>query len=182
MPTGRHEDENHMIARRKARDARPTASITPEASWPSATGMSRGRSPLITDRSEWHSPAAAIFTRTSPKTRLLQIGLDDFERLRVLIGTRRSLGSQQGYSGFHVTLPLGTLMSNRLLPRPDGYPIALRSRQVNSRRGRRLSFGTLHVYESSYEAVKTAPSHVEYRARANDPLTQAPSPFSACSP
>jgi peptide/nickel transport system substrate-binding protein len=29
--------------------------------------LGRGRSPLITDRSEWHSPAAPIFTSTSPR-------------------------------------------------------------------------------------------------------------------
>ena len=38
----------------------------PDASWPSTMGITRGRSPLMTERSEWHSPAAAIFTSTSP--------------------------------------------------------------------------------------------------------------------
>ena len=44
----------------------PSASTMPDASWPSAIGIGRGRSPLITERSEWHRPAAAIFTSTSP--------------------------------------------------------------------------------------------------------------------
>ncbi len=29
-------------------------------------GTGRGRSPVITDRSEWHTPAAAMRTTTSP--------------------------------------------------------------------------------------------------------------------
>jgi hypothetical protein len=45
----------------------PTSSTTPADSWPSAIGIGRGRSPLMTDRSEWHSPAAAIRTSTSPR-------------------------------------------------------------------------------------------------------------------
>src|SRR5262245_12981875 len=44
----------------------PISSTMPAASWPSAIGVGRGRSPLITDRSEWQRPAAAIFTSTSP--------------------------------------------------------------------------------------------------------------------
>ena len=48
-------------------DARArAASTTPAASWPRAIGMGRGRSPLITDRSEWQRPAAPICTRISP--------------------------------------------------------------------------------------------------------------------
>ena len=45
----------------------PSASTMPAASWPSSMGVGRGRSPLMTERSEWHSPAAAIFTSTSPR-------------------------------------------------------------------------------------------------------------------
>ncbi|KAG1165183.1 hypothetical protein G6F35_018930 [Rhizopus arrhizus] len=44
----------------------PVSTTSPEDSWPSTMGTPRGRSPLITDRSEWHSPAALIFTSTSP--------------------------------------------------------------------------------------------------------------------
>jgi len=44
----------------------PSAWITPAASWPSTMGVSRGRSPLMMDRSEWHTPAAATLTSTSP--------------------------------------------------------------------------------------------------------------------
>ena len=45
----------------------PTSSTTPAASWPSAIGSGRGRSPLITDRSEWQRPAAPIRTSTSSR-------------------------------------------------------------------------------------------------------------------
>ena len=31
-----------------------------------ASGITRGRSPLITERSEWQSPATLIFSSTSP--------------------------------------------------------------------------------------------------------------------
>lgn len=34
---------------------------------PSAMGVGRGRLPSITERSEWQTPAAAIFTNTSPR-------------------------------------------------------------------------------------------------------------------
>src|SRR3990167_3959524 len=44
----------------------PSASTTPAASWPSTMGVRRGRSPLMMERSEWHSPAAATRTSTSP--------------------------------------------------------------------------------------------------------------------
>src|SRR5690625_3592408 len=44
----------------------PSSSTTPDASWPSTMGRPRGRSPLITERSEWHRPAAPILTSTSP--------------------------------------------------------------------------------------------------------------------
>ncbi len=55
-----------MVARLQIRDAGPKLATTPEASWPSAIGMGRGRSPLMPERSEWQTPAAAIFTSTSP--------------------------------------------------------------------------------------------------------------------
>ena len=45
----------------------PTSSTTPAASWPSAIGIGRGRSPLMTERSEWHRPAAPILTSTSSR-------------------------------------------------------------------------------------------------------------------
>ena len=44
----------------------PTCTTSPEDSCPSASGITRGRSPLMTDRSEWHSPATLIRTSTSP--------------------------------------------------------------------------------------------------------------------
>lgn len=44
----------------------PVSWTTPTASWPSAIGNGRTRSPLTTERSEWQSEAAAIRTSTSP--------------------------------------------------------------------------------------------------------------------
>ena len=44
----------------------PTASTTPEPSWPPITGSGRGRSPVVACSSEWHMPANAILTSTSP--------------------------------------------------------------------------------------------------------------------
>src|SRR6476661_1947290 len=45
----------------------PTSSTIAAASWPSAIGIGRGRSPLITERSEWHKPAATILISTSSR-------------------------------------------------------------------------------------------------------------------
>ncbi|MCY1547264.1 hypothetical protein D9M68_833100 [compost metagenome] len=45
----------------------PASTTSPDDSCPSTIGTPRGRSPLMTDRSEWHSPAALIRTSTSPK-------------------------------------------------------------------------------------------------------------------
>jgi hypothetical protein len=44
----------------------PTSRTIPAASWPRTIGMGRGREPSITERSEWHRPAAATSTSTSP--------------------------------------------------------------------------------------------------------------------
>ena len=44
----------------------PTSSTSPAASWPSAIGITRGREPSITERSEWQSPAAPTRTSSSP--------------------------------------------------------------------------------------------------------------------
>ncbi len=52
--------------RRRSSTPGPTSSTRPAASCPSAMGMGRGRSPFTMERSEWHRPAAAIFTSTSP--------------------------------------------------------------------------------------------------------------------
>ena len=70
VPAGRHEDEDDVVAGRRgpapSAPTGPTSSTMPAASWPNAIGSGRGRLPLITDRSEWHSPAALIRTSTSP--------------------------------------------------------------------------------------------------------------------
>src|SRR6478735_5828770 len=44
----------------------PTSTISPAPSWPSTIGVGRGRSPLISDRSEWQRPAPPTLTSTSP--------------------------------------------------------------------------------------------------------------------
>src|SRR6218665_1920880 len=52
-------------ARRSVTPA-PVLTTLADASWPSASGKGRGRTPVITERSEWHRPAATIFTSTWP--------------------------------------------------------------------------------------------------------------------
>ena len=47
------------------RTSAPTASTTPAPSWPRTTGGGNGIVRLMTDRSEWQTPAAPIPTRTS---------------------------------------------------------------------------------------------------------------------
>ena len=47
------------------RTASPTASTMPAPSWPSTAGAGKGMVPSITDRSEWHTPAACMRTCTS---------------------------------------------------------------------------------------------------------------------
>ena len=43
----------------------PMASTMPAPSWPSTAGGFQGMVPLMTLTSEWHTPAATIFTTTS---------------------------------------------------------------------------------------------------------------------
>ena len=47
------------------RTASPTASTMPAPSWPEHRRRGKGMVPLITDRSEWHTPAACMRTCTS---------------------------------------------------------------------------------------------------------------------
>ena len=51
---------------RSRRRLGPTSTTSPAASWPSTIGITRGREPSITDRSEWHRPAARTRTSSSP--------------------------------------------------------------------------------------------------------------------
>ena len=44
----------------------PTSSTTPAPSCPSTVGKGLGIVPLTMERSEWHTPVAAIRTSTSP--------------------------------------------------------------------------------------------------------------------
>src|SRR4051794_5858001 len=44
----------------------PVSTTSPAASWPRTIGITRGREPSITDRSEWHRPAAPTLTSSSP--------------------------------------------------------------------------------------------------------------------
>ena len=56
----------------------PTSTTTPVASWPSAIGIGRGRTPSITERSEWHSPAAVTRTRISPGPGAARVTVSSF--------------------------------------------------------------------------------------------------------
>src|SRR6185437_1396029 len=47
------------------RTSEPAAWTTPAPSWPRTTGGGNGIVPSMTDRSEWHTPAAPTRTRTS---------------------------------------------------------------------------------------------------------------------
>src|SRR5579885_601294 len=47
------------------RTAEPTDSTMPAPSWPRTDGAFQGMVPLMTDRSEWQTPAASILTFTS---------------------------------------------------------------------------------------------------------------------
>ena len=47
------------------RTAEPTDSTTPAPSWPSTAGAGNGMVPSMTERSEWHTPAACMRTCTS---------------------------------------------------------------------------------------------------------------------
>src|SRR6478672_6061050 len=44
----------------------PVSRTTPAPSWPGTTGMGCWVAPVTRCQSEWQTPAAAIFTRTSP--------------------------------------------------------------------------------------------------------------------
>jgi hypothetical protein len=46
----------------------PTSAMTPAPSWPSTAGAGWGMVPVMPERSEWHTPVAAILTFTSPAT------------------------------------------------------------------------------------------------------------------
>ena len=47
------------------RTSEPTDSTTPAPSWPRTTGGGKGMVPSMTERSEWHTPAAPMRTATS---------------------------------------------------------------------------------------------------------------------
>ncbi len=59
MPATRHEHQHHVIALLEVIHAGPDSSTVPAASCPSTMGVGRGRSPLITDKSEWQRPGSA---------------------------------------------------------------------------------------------------------------------------
>ena len=62
---GMNTSTTRSPARRSVTPA-PHSTTSPAASCPSTIGTGRGRSPEITDRSEWHRPAARMRTSTSP--------------------------------------------------------------------------------------------------------------------
>ena len=67
LAAGGDEGEDDVVARREAaRRSAPVSTTSPAASWPSAIGITRGREPSITERSEWQRPAAPTRTSSSP--------------------------------------------------------------------------------------------------------------------
>ena len=74
-----------------ARPSRPRRPRPPRrrASWPSTSGGGSAMVPLVADRSEWHTPQAAIFTVTSPRLRRVDRDLLDHDRLVQLAAERR---------------------------------------------------------------------------------------------
>ena len=64
----------------------PTSTTSPAASWPSTIGITRGREPSITDRSEWHRPAARTRTSSSPGPGGSSSSSVDLERPRLGVG------------------------------------------------------------------------------------------------
>jgi hypothetical protein len=66
VAAARHEGHDDPVAGLQIVDAAADLRHDAAASCPSAMGTGRGRSPLITDKSEWQRPAALIPTRTSP--------------------------------------------------------------------------------------------------------------------
>ena len=79
----------------------PTSSTMPAASWPSAIGIGRGRSPLITDRSEWHRPAALIRTSTSPGPGGSSSSSSITSGFDVCVGRGAPMALEHGGSDFH---------------------------------------------------------------------------------
>ncbi len=64
--TGQGRDHD-VVAGRDLVTPGPTASTMPAPSWPRTDGGFQGIVPSITDRSEWHTPAAWTATSTSPR-------------------------------------------------------------------------------------------------------------------
>src|SRR6185503_537832 len=99
---------------RTAETPSPTASTTPEISWPRTAGRGNLRSPFAMCRSEWHTPQAAILIRTSPffgsgwRSSSIRIGLPTAERTAAFTGTML-LENQDVVEG---------LDARRLLPLP----------------------------------------------------------------
>ena len=63
-----HAADVHTITSspgRKSVTSEPTASTTPDDSWPSTQGTPVGSVPSMQCRSLWHSPAACVCTSTS---------------------------------------------------------------------------------------------------------------------
>ena len=82
MAAARHENHHDMVALLEVVDARADFSIIPAASCPSAIGIGRGRSPLITERSEWHKTGGFDLHQHLAVARVLELELVDLQRSR----------------------------------------------------------------------------------------------------
>ncbi len=84
----------------------PVASTMPAASWPSTIGVGRGRSPLITERSEWHRPGGGDLHQHLARARRVELDRLDRERFRLRIGCGRPHRVQHGSVDLHRVPPL----------------------------------------------------------------------------
>jgi len=57
---------HHVVADLETFDFEPDLGDDPRRLWPMTMGVWRGRSPEMAARSEWHSPTALIWSKTSP--------------------------------------------------------------------------------------------------------------------
>ena len=104
----------------------PASTTSPAASWPSAIGITRGREPSITERSEWQSPAARDPDQQLAGPGRVELELDDLERPRLGVGRGQPHLAQDGAADLHA-LPAPRRRSSA---RPD----RLRDRRGLARR------------------------------------------------
>ncbi len=103
---GRTPGRRGRRARTRSRPRR-VSTTSPAASWPSAIGITRGRLPLMTDRSEWQSPAARTLISSSPGPGGVELELDDLERPRLGVRGRGPHLAQHRAADLHSAAPPG---------------------------------------------------------------------------